>query len=118
MQDLNAIAIFAEVAKAGSFSAAAKNLRVPLSTVSRKVSELEAQLGTKLLERTTRRMRLTEIGEQFYKTCLPGLELSEPLIEWSSNASRFVGRFESDDPAQSGRSALHPRHRPVPPAIP
>ncbi|MES0868477.1 LysR family transcriptional regulator [Pseudovibrio sp. SCP19] len=74
MQDLNAIAIFAEVAKAGSFSAAAKNLHVPLSTVSRKVSELEAQLGTKLLERTTRRMRLTEIGEQFYKTCLPGLE--------------------------------------------
>ncbi|KZK82841.1 HTH-type transcriptional regulator DmlR [Pseudovibrio sp. Ad13] len=74
MQDLNAIAIFAEVAKAGSFSGAAKVLRLPLSTVSRKVADLEAQIGAKLLERTTRRMRLTEIGDQFYQACLPGLE--------------------------------------------
>lgn len=74
MRDLNAMAVFAEVVKAGSFSAAAENLSMTLSTVSRKVARLESDLSVKLLERTTRKLRLTEIGSRYYEGCLRGLE--------------------------------------------
>lgn len=74
MKDLNAMAIFAEVARTGSFSAAADNLSMALSTVSRKVATLENSLNVKLLERTTRRLRLTEIGAQYLVSCRRGLE--------------------------------------------
>lgn len=84
MQNLNAMAIFVQVVRAGSFSAAAKKLAMPLSTVSRRVSELETSLNVKLLERTTRRLRLTEIGEIYFGQCEKGLEefeAAERLIE-------------------------------------
>lgn len=60
--DLNSFAIFAKVAEHSSFSEAAHRLRVSVSTVSRRIAELEDQLGTSLLERTTRNIRLTTAG--------------------------------------------------------
>ena len=60
--DVNDVLIFTRVAQAGSFSKAAKLLRVPLSTVSRRVAELEAELGVPLLIRTTRSLKITEVG--------------------------------------------------------
>ena len=56
---LNGARIFVAVVDKGSFTAAAKEINVPLTTVSRKVSELEEELGIRLLERTTRRQRAT-----------------------------------------------------------
>jgi DNA-binding transcriptional LysR family regulator len=58
MIDLNDIAIFAKVAQLESFSRAARALGMPVSTVSRRVTVLEEQLGATLLQRTTRRLNL------------------------------------------------------------
>src|ERR1700745_2857303 len=60
MRDLNALAIFAKVVEAKSFSAAARALKMPISTVSRRIAELEEQLGVRLLERSARRPRPPE----------------------------------------------------------
>lgn len=65
--DLNEILIFAKVVQAGSFTAASRELAMPKSTVSRKVAALEERLGTRLLQRTTRQLRLTEVGQAFYQ---------------------------------------------------
>jgi DNA-binding transcriptional LysR family regulator len=59
----NDLLLFARVADLGSFSRAAERLGLPKSTVSRRVSALEAQLGERLLQRTTRKLMLTEFGQ-------------------------------------------------------
>jgi len=65
--DLNQLVVFVEVVRAGSFTAAARRLDMPKSTVSRRVSELEARLGAQLLQRTTRQLRLTDVGAAYYE---------------------------------------------------
>ncbi|MBM4360358.1 MAG: LysR family transcriptional regulator [Deltaproteobacteria bacterium] len=67
--DLNAMTVFARVAQCGSFSAAARALGMPKSTVSRRVAELEQQLGARLLQRTTRRLALTDVGQTYFRHC-------------------------------------------------
>ncbi|MCP3137578.1 LysR family transcriptional regulator [Pyxidicoccus xibeiensis] len=67
--DLNELLVFAKVVQAGSFTTAARGLRMPKSTVSRKVSELEQRVGAQLLQRTTRKLRLTEVGQAYYEHC-------------------------------------------------
>lgn len=63
--DLNLVAAFARVVELGSFTAAAHALRLPKSSVSRAVSRLEESLGVRLLQRTTRRLGLTQAGERY-----------------------------------------------------
>ncbi|MBP7136930.1 MAG: LysR family transcriptional regulator [Sphingomonadaceae bacterium] len=63
MFDLNLLAIFARVAEAGSFAEAARRLRTSRSAVSKAVAKLEIALGARLLNRTTRHLSLTEIGQ-------------------------------------------------------
>ncbi|MBV8636289.1 MAG: LysR family transcriptional regulator [Burkholderiaceae bacterium] len=75
MADLNDIAIFVRVARFESFSRAARALGMPVSTVSRRVAELEQQLGVTLLQRTTRKLSLTTQGRDYFQQC------SEPLDE-------------------------------------
>jgi len=65
--DLNEIVVFARVVEAGSFTGAARALGMPKSTVSRKVSDLEEQLGARLLHRTTRKLSLTDAGNTYYQ---------------------------------------------------
>lgn len=65
--DLNDILVFAAVVRAGSFTAAAKKLDMPKSTVSRRVSALEERLGARLLQRTTRTLSLTDLGRTYYQ---------------------------------------------------
>ena len=69
MQDLNAMYLFAKVVEHGSYSAAARALGLQTSKLSRRVSELEKQLGVRLLQRTTRRVTVTEIGQTYYQHC-------------------------------------------------
>ncbi len=66
MLDLNDLAVFTRVAQLGSFSAAARALAMPVSTTSRKVAQLERQLGVTLLQRTTRKLTLTSQGRDYY----------------------------------------------------
>ena len=65
MDRLETMTILLRVVDRGSFSAASRDLGVPLATVSRKVNELEAHLGTKLLVRTTRKVTLTDVGSAY-----------------------------------------------------
>lgn len=65
MDRLEAMAILLKVVDKGGFSAASRDLGVPLATVSRKVSELEVHLGTKLLVRTTRKIAVTDAGNTY-----------------------------------------------------
>lgn len=70
MQDLNDLLYFAEVVDRGGFAAAGRALGVPKSRLSRRVAELEARLGARLLQRTTRKLSLTAVGEQFHRHCV------------------------------------------------
>jgi DNA-binding transcriptional LysR family regulator len=67
MADLNALVIFARVVDAGSFSEAARRLDMPVSTVSRRIADLEQELGGRLLERSTRKLQLTELGSEVFE---------------------------------------------------
>jgi DNA-binding transcriptional LysR family regulator len=67
--DLNDYALFAEVVTHGGFAAAGRAMRAPKSTLSRRIASLEARLGVRLIERSTRRFRVTEIGQAFYERC-------------------------------------------------
>jgi DNA-binding transcriptional LysR family regulator len=69
--DLERVALFLTVAEAAGFSAAAKKLGLPKSSVSRQVAALEAALGTQLLHRTTRRVSLSTAGEALYERAAP-----------------------------------------------
>jgi DNA-binding transcriptional LysR family regulator len=68
-RDLNDTLIFVKVVELGSFIAAARALRLPKTTVSRKVQELETRLGAQLLHRTTRKLGLTEAGNIYFDHC-------------------------------------------------
>jgi DNA-binding transcriptional LysR family regulator len=68
--DFNALQVFVKVVQAGSFTRAAGALDMPKSTVSQRVSELEHRLGARLLQRTTRKLSLTDQGRIYYDHCL------------------------------------------------
>lgn len=69
MQDLNDMLYFAEVVEQGGFAAAGRSLGLPKSRLSRRVAELEARLGVRLLQRTTRKLSLTEVGAIYLRHC-------------------------------------------------
>jgi DNA-binding transcriptional LysR family regulator len=70
MDRLQAMTVFAKVVEQGSFARAADRLSISTSACSRQVAELEAHLGSRLLNRTTRRLSLTESGQGFYERCV------------------------------------------------
>lgn len=74
LQDLNDLYFFAAVVEHGGFSAAGRALGVPKSRLSKRVAQLEDRLGVRLLQRTTRRFVVTEVGERFYAHCRAVLE--------------------------------------------
>lgn len=69
MQDITNLVLFARIIEAGSISAAARELRMPKSTLSRRLTELEEAQGVKLLHRGTRQLVLTDIGREFLVHC-------------------------------------------------
>lgn len=69
MLDLNDVAVFVEVVRSGSFAETARRLGIPPNTLSRRVQQLEARTGTRLLQRSTRKLALTSAGQDFYDRC-------------------------------------------------
>ncbi|MGR6874777.1 LysR family transcriptional regulator [Pseudomonas sp. HK3] len=74
MLDLNQMSVFIKVVQEGSFTAAARNLNMPKSRVSRMITDLEDKLSVRLLERTTREVRPTDVGLQYYEQYKPLFE--------------------------------------------
>jgi len=87
-RDLNDTLVFVKVVELGSFTSAAKALRLPKTTVSRKVQELETRLGAQLLHRTTRKLGLTEAGNVYY-------EHSQRIARELDEAESAVGQLQS-----------------------
>lgn len=81
MQDLNDMLYFAEVVDRGGFAAAGRSLGLPKSKLSRRVAQLEARLGVRLLQRTTRKLSLTEAGELYHRHCVAMREDAEAAEE-------------------------------------
>ncbi|MBC2776923.1 LysR family transcriptional regulator [Parasphingopyxis marina] len=69
MDRLDSMALFLDVAECGSLSAAGRRLGIPLATVSRRIADLETHLGTRLFNRTTRSLVLTEAGQGYRAAC-------------------------------------------------
>ena len=112
LQHLSAMAVFARVVEAGSFSAAARELALSKSAVSKQVARLEDRLGVRLLNRTTRRLSLTEAGAAFYEGCrqmLGEAEAAEAAVSHLAAAPR--GTLRVNAPMSFG--VLH-----VAPALP
>jgi DNA-binding transcriptional LysR family regulator len=88
MKDLNSIRIFLAVVQHASFTAAAKRLGLPKGTVSYKISELEGELGLRLLNRTTRAVTTTPEGKELAEQCAPSLEHILEASAWIAQASK------------------------------
>jgi LysR family transcriptional regulator, regulator for bpeEF and oprC len=109
MDKLTAMQTFVRVAELGSFSKAAESLKLPNATVSVRVAQLEEQLQTKLLARTTRRVSLTESGAAYFERAQWLLkELSETESQLMGAAQNPRGRLRVDVAASAGRHVLAP----------
>ena len=99
MIDKNAMALYVKVVENNSFSRTAQREDIPVSTVSRKISDLEKALGVRLLERSTRRLRMTEIGQDYYERCRRGLEEFESAnLMVSDQQAEVSGRLRLSVP--------------------
>ena len=105
--DLDAVAVFVRVVEAGSFSAAARRLGAPKATVSSKVARLEKSLGVSLIQRTTRKLRVTEAGEEFFRHCAQAIrevELAEAALQ--STSGKPSGVLKVTTPVDFGHTLL------------
>lgn len=99
MQDLNDLFYFARVVEAGGFAAAGRLLGIPKSRLSRRIAELEERLGTRLLQRTTRQLKLTAVGERYLRHCQAMLleaEMADEAV--ASMTSEPRGRLRVSSP--------------------
>jgi DNA-binding transcriptional LysR family regulator len=109
MRDLNALGLFAKVVEAKSFSAAARRLQMPVSTVSRRIAELEDQLGVRLLERSTRNLRVTEVGAEVLEHARHSAEVCEAVDNIVSNSvSEVSGTLRLCTPPSISDSLIIP----------
>jgi DNA-binding transcriptional LysR family regulator len=109
MTDFNALMIFAAVVEAKSFSEAARRLKMPLASVSRRVADLEDQLRVRLLERSTRSLRLTEVGTAVLEHAQRSLEICEAVDNIVSNHQASVsGLLRLSAPPNVSESLLSP----------
>jgi DNA-binding transcriptional LysR family regulator len=120
MADLNSIRIFVKVAQFESITRASRSLGMPPSTVSRRLSVLESELGVSLLKRTTRRVTLTAQGRNYFCQCQEPLHILEaaervltqeqkrpegllritaPVIFGQESFLDFISAFQKDHPA-------------------
>jgi DNA-binding transcriptional LysR family regulator len=101
--------MFAKVVEAKSFSEAARRLNAPISTVSRRIAELEAQLGVRLLERSTRSLRLTDIGSEVLQCAQQSAEVSDAVDQIvSKRRSSVSGTLRLSAPPSIADSLVIP----------
>jgi DNA-binding transcriptional LysR family regulator len=99
MQDLNDLFYFAKVVEAGGFTSAGRLLGIPKSRLSRRIAELEHRLGARLLQRSTRKLALTDIGERYLRHCQAMLLEAEQAEETVANlTSEPRGRVRFSTP--------------------
>lgn len=109
MDRFQALTAFAKVVESGSFVAAAGRLGISVSAVSRHVAELEAHLDVRLLNRTTRRLALTESGGAFYERCVQLLaDLDEAEQSASATAVTPRGTLRLSAPVTFGERHVAP----------
>ena len=97
MNRLETMSTFVAVVEAGSLSAAARQLKAPLTTVSRKVSELECHLRTKLFSRSSRQLVLTDAGSSYLTAC-------KRILARTTARKAFVADMPTVSPLESARS--------------
>ena len=96
MQDLNDLYFFARVVELGGFAAAGRALGMPKSTLSRRIALLEERLGLRLIQRSSRRFAVTEIGQEYHRHCLAVLveaEAAQEAIERTRSAPQGLVRM-------------------------
>lgn len=101
MHDLNDLYFFVQVVDHGGFAAAARALGVPKSRLSRRMATLEARLGVRLIQRSTRRFTVTGIGQDYYRHCVAMLveaEAAQDLIERSRTKPQGIVRISCPPP--------------------
>lgn len=105
--DLDAIAVYVKVVEVGSFSGAARAMKMPKTTVSAKVAALEKSLGVSLIHRTTRKLHVTDAGEQFFHHCAAAIreiELGEAALH--STRGQPMGLLRVTAPLDFGHTLL------------
>lgn len=109
LESLPDMAVFARVVDAGSFSGAARQLGITPSAVSRQVARLEAVLRVRLLERTTRKLRLTEAGAAAYTRCQAMVAAAREVLALSdTHTASPRGLVRVSMPKAWGRQLVHP----------
>ncbi|HWV61329.1 MAG TPA: LysR family transcriptional regulator, partial [Sphingopyxis sp.] len=96
MQDLNDLYLFVQAVDHGGFAAAARALGMQKSKLSRRIGLLEERLGVRLIQRSTRRFSVTEIGREYYRHCVAMLveaEAAQTVVDQSRAAPRGVIRL-------------------------
>jgi len=109
MDRFSAMQIYVRVAELSSFTKAAEGLGLPKATLSNTIQKLEAQMGTRLLQRTTRRVQMTQDGQIFYDRCkdlLADVDELESLFQ--RGAEHVNGRIRIDMPSGVARNILVP----------
>lgn len=107
--ELDALRVFVKVAELGSFTRAGEHLSLSKSRASVRVGELEAELGCRLLHRSTRTVRLTSDGEQFLLRARRLVNDAEELASMFSAPSGLKGRVRIDLPVRFARNLIIPR---------
>lgn len=105
--DLNAALVFVRVIQAGGFSKAARQMNIPLSTVSARVAALEKSLGISLIQRSTRKLHLTAPGEIFFQHAVRAVnELQLAETQTKETQSQPQGRIRLTTPVELGMTTL------------
>jgi DNA-binding transcriptional LysR family regulator len=109
MDRLDAMSVFVAIVDGGSLSAAGRSLGVPLATVSRKLADLEAHLGTRLITRSTRKLVLTDAGRDYLAACRLILEHVDEAERAAAGAyAKVKGQLVIAAPIVFGRLHLVP----------
>ncbi|MBL0729351.1 LysR family transcriptional regulator [Piscinibacter sp. HJYY11] len=110
MKTIEGLQIFVRVAELSSFTQAAEQLALPKARVSTVVQQLEGQLGTRLLHRTTRKVQLTQDGQAFYERCKDLLaDVDELQGMFQQGVQSLRGRLRVDMPTLIARDQVIPR---------
>lgn len=110
MDQLTSMRIFARVVQTGNFTAVARESGISQSSVSKHLAALEAKLGTRLLNRTSRKFSLTEVGSNYYERCLPILmEVDEAQAAVTSLTGNPMGVLRVSVPVSFGQRHIIPR---------